>query len=383
MENDKVEGAEETTLASNENQGNENNESNSELKFDASAFTQVEESSLNEGENDATKAGDQGQQSSGEGSEEDDSTNDHVSWDHLSSSTEGGEGEQDQSESDEKDSQGGSDNGIPSADSDNDLGRNAESGESEGNSEGDSGDYTQLAKTLGVEPDKVVESIQSLRQEVEELRSYRTQSFNNDKIENWGKLKTLKDEDLVRKSLTSENMSSEDAEKQIAKWSDEGMLDVEANKVRRRLDNAIAHEQQTLENQEKERNVQIEEQNKKNLMDLRNTIDSTDEFFGMKMVKDESKLPQARTEHLNYVTDGKFAEEIGSSSKNLLEVAWLWKHKDAILSQLKRQGVDTGRKQMLDMIENTNQGSPSNSKQIPPNPETKKAFDSRKFTGQV
>ena len=367
----------------NQDQGGENKEGNSEHKFNVNDFTETGDSSLNEdGKNAEDGSSASGNDASG--SDDDDSTNDTLSWDSLGSSTSSDEKEEGQSESDEKDSSDGANNGDSNASSNNDLEQKAKSDDSEDIEGGKSVDYSSIAERLGVENDQkaVEDRILSLQEENEKLKSYRAQSYNNEKIQAWQKLKTEDDEALVRKSLKSEKMSDEDAEKQIAKWQEEDMLSLEANKVRRRLDGAIEYEQNQMAQSEKEQEAQMKKDNEQKLVQLRESIDSTDEMFGMKMSKDPEKLKQVRNEHLKYVVDGEFANEISQSPEALLQVAWLWKHREAMLSQMNLQGKNTGRKEMLDMIENTDQKHTSASKTLPPNPDQQsKAFDIGKFTG--
>jgi len=379
---DNVEGKEqsvETSHESNENQGNENKQEDSKPIFDPNIFTSSDEpSSLNSDENNSNESNSQANVDTANDSSDNDSTNGDFSWDTVSSSA---DTQDNQSESNANAESGNNESDSNEA-SNNDLEQNALSGDAK--DENTNVDYTAIATRLGMQeadPKEIQERIDNLIDENQQLKQNRTSGINNEKIENFSNLKKLEDKELLKRSLSAQKLSQDDMDKQMELWEDQGAVSLEANKVRRTLDDAINYEQQNEEKRFKEQEAQQIENENKRKEEIRKTLDSTDEMFGMKMTNDPEKLGEVRQAHYEYVTEGKLAEEIQKDPKNLLEIAWLWKNRDAILSQMKSQGTSNGRKEMTNMFENVQEKSVSTGS-LPPNPGNEESiFDPSKFTG--
>lgn len=352
----------------------ENNNQNEGISFDPKAFTSLgEESSSLSSEDSSSQESTDNSSSEVEDQEQQgqtDSAND-FSWDDSSST----DTQQDQSgasvnsevttlddESNNKD--------IDQNDLSNDNSLRGKANES----------LTVIGEQLGIE-NVDAETVQAkIRELQEENRQFRMNNNTNERIEGWSKLQKLEDDTLLRTYLESQGLSEEDIETQMEFYDSNGVVRVEANKVRNKIDSAIYNEQQQIEEQKK-LSVERERQDDVNRrQQLREGIDSVEEFFGMKIANNPEKYKEVRDKHYNYIADGDFAREISSDMNSLMEAAWLWKNRDFIITQMKKAGQNTGRKEILDEIANSTASTVSSSRELPPNPDdNSKAFDPKKF----
>jgi len=342
--------------------------------FDPGKFMGMDKESSLSSENNSSESNDEEETSNSE--DDEDSTDDSFSWDSLSSGTEAQE--EDQSTSNEERES----NDSNDEESNNDLEQEAQSD----NSEKDglvSPNFESIQERLGVDsPEDAQKRIDELIEENQRLQEKALSGQKNEQIENYSNLKRLPNDELVKRYLSSQGLSEEDIEIQMNVYEQNGTIGVEANKVRNKIDGAIKAEQYKLKKQIEEQKEQQAKADQQYVNELKTTIDSTDEFFGMKIASDPDKFDSVRKEHFQYIVNGDFAREIGENMKNLTEAAWLWKNRNAILSRMKKAGRNTGRKEILDSLSNVNTNS-NTTRQVPPNPNDESAgFDPDKFLGK-
>lgn len=235
-------------------------------------------------------------------------------------------------------------------------------------------DYKAVAKSSGLGEDIDDESkfnarVQEIVKENERLRSLETSNESAQLINSLESVAKLDDEPLVRKDLKASGMSDEKIEEWIDDAKANNTLKKDAMTVRNHIDQAIAVEKQTL-SKAKEATQQMQAKQKeqaeaqkandeRQLKQVREVMDKTEQMFGFAITDKPEKLKQVRDSHFDYVTTGKFHEEIVSSPENLIEVSWLWKNRGILKKALINKGVNLGKKEVLDKMGNPTTESPT------------------------
>jgi regulator of replication initiation timing len=220
--------------------------------------------------------------------------------------------------------------------------------------QGISDEQFQAFKTeLGLEANSIDELKKSMQEIVEENERLRTGGpLTNDKIKRFQEFKKLNSEELVKKDLEAQGFSGEKLTETIDTLKDNGLLDIEATKVRNAIDRAIKREEDGLMNRSKEADAKQQADREKSVKQLKGYIDEQTEMFGFKMAKDEESLAKVRENHHKYITSGSFLTEITKSEETLAQSAWLWKHRDTILRALGSKGKQSGRQELLNELGN-------------------------------
>ena len=161
------------------------------------------------------------------------------------------------------------------------------------------------------------------------------------------------DRKLVEADLEASGMEKTEVKDTVDRMQDSGLLKREAVMLRKNLQNYIANERDRLRKVEKERVANKEKANLENRKALQDYIKGKSDFFGGKIKNAEKK------ELYNYITSGNFSEELYSTHANVADAAFLWKYKDKIFKMLRGQGMETGKKSVIDKITNPNLGRKS------------------------
>ena len=161
------------------------------------------------------------------------------------------------------------------------------------------------------------------------------------------------DRKLVEADLEASGMEKTEVKDTVDRMQDSGLLKREAVMLRKNLQNYIANERDRLRKVEKERVANKEKANLENRKALQDYIKGKNDFFGGKIKNAEKK------ELYNYITSGNFSEELYSTHANVADAAFLWKYKDKIFKMLRGQGMETGKKSVIDKITNPNLGRKS------------------------
>ena len=175
----------------------------------------------------------------------------------------------------------------------------------------------------------------------------------NDTITQLQDFLKMGDRKLVEADLEASGLEKSEIKDTVDRMQDSGLLKREAVVLRKNLQNYIANERDRLRKVEKERVAEKEKANLENRKALQTYIKEKNDFFGGKIKNTEKK------ELYNYITSGEFAEELYSTHANVADAAFLWKYKDKIFKMLRGQGMETGKKSVIDKITNPNLGRKS------------------------
>jgi len=232
---------------------------------------------------------------------------------------------------------------------------------------------------LGLEAnniDEIKTSLETLVKENKELKEEVKYSGNtNKKIEDLENFLKLDDENLMRKSLEADGMAGDKLENVIDKYTDTGLLEVEALKIRSTLDRAIQSERQSIVKSDEADVAKQQESRTESVKSFTEYMQSQDSLFGFKLTGDPDKLPSVRENHVNYVTSGDYLSEITSSEQNLAESSWLWRNRKVLQKAFSNNGRQNGRAEILDKIGNPDKTTSSTFSE----PGNSNEFDPQKF----
>jgi len=216
--------------------------------------------------------------------------------------------------------------------------------------------FKQFAKDLGLEANNLEEVktvLDDLVKENKQLKEEVQYSGNtNKKIEDLEKFLKLDDENLMRKSLEADGLTGEKLDNAIEKYTNTGLLDVEALKVRSTLDKAIQSERQAIVKGQEAEVAKQQESRMESVKSFTEYMQSQDSLFGFKLTGDPDNLPKVRENHVEYVTSGKYLSEITSSEENLAQSSWLWRNREVLQKAFSNNGRQSGRAEILNKIGN-------------------------------
>ena len=211
-----------------------------------------------------------------------------------------------------------------------------------------------VAEKLGLEADDVDDLVEQITKVVS------TATVQDDTTSNINNLLKLGDEDLMKKELEAQGFSSEEIEDEMFAIVEGKQLKREARRVRRELQGALTqHKQQAIAMQEQEetQRANLIQDNRKKLW---KHLSKTDNMLGGKINRKQQE------DHYKYIASGTFEDEIASSHEAMAQAAWLWRYRDQIVKNMKRNGFERGKKHVLDTLTNPDLG-----KNTPvPEPET-------------
>ena len=159
-------------------------------------------------------------------------------------------------------------------------------------------------------------------------------------------LKSLEDEALVRKELEARGFTSDEVEDEIDIMIENNTIRSEARKVRKDLDVVIANETQQIVNQSQTADATQQAEIEAAQRELEEHMSKTTEMFGGKINKTQQQ------EHVKYISDGNFFDDVTATPKNMAEAAWLWKYRNQILKGMRTKGVEDGKAAILDRMTN-------------------------------
>jgi len=73
-------------------------------------------------------------------------------------------------------------------------------------------------------------------------------------------------------------------------------------------------------------------------------------MFGFAMAKDKESLGKVQKGHLNYITSGKFMNDVYESEESVAEVAWFVKNKKTIINAIRNKSLQQGKEAILNDI---------------------------------
>lgn len=215
--------------------------------------------------------------------------------------------------------------------------------------------YNVLREELGLEATSVKElkkQLQELEQENNELKELKHNNIENDKISRLNQFKNLSDEALLLESFKRQGFSDEEAQNAVDRYIDNQMIDIEAKKIRKGIDNAIAKERDNHVRSTQQEEARLQKEREESIESLKQYMNGVDTMYGLKIAKDEDGLSNVRKEHLKYITSGTFLNEVTMNNENLVEASWLWKNRDVITKSFYNKGKNEERKEFLDELQN-------------------------------
>lgn len=346
--------------------------------FDASKFVESDVESKKEDTEEDVEDTTSEDTSSEESSEEDSSeeseeTDDSFSWD-------GDEDDEETEESSEEKPTESEDSSEEAEETQEEDQQEEESNEEEVETSGVSNQFFEsLKEKVGIEvksEEELIAAFEQLAKNNAELQNtINAAGVTNKQIQKLEAFVKLEDEDLVKRDLELNGFDEEQVNKAIETLQDNGTLELEALKIRKNLQNYINQERNRVVEEKQQadakRNAESQEQQK----ELKDYLSKTDTMFGFKMAKSEKGIATQRTKHFDYITSGDFFADITKDNQSLAEVAWLWKHRDKILPAMKGAGETSGKRQILDSLENPSK----NVKQRVVDSTDKGEFDPNKF----
>lgn len=188
---------------------------------------------------------------------------------------------------------------------------------------------------------------EKLFKELEEARKAPISSGTNEVIQKLSDLNSKSDEDLIRLDLKKNGFSDDDIQESIDTYIDNGLLKIEAKKIRNTINKAITVEQEKLTQTNAQSGAMQKKEQEESVKALSEHISKTETMFGLKIAKDSESLAKVQKEHTKYITSGKYLSEITESSQNIAESAWLWKNRHVFTKAMINKGVQQGKEELL------------------------------------
>jgi hypothetical protein len=238
--------------------------------------------------------------------------------------------------------------------------------------------YKVIAQELGLEAntiDDLKNTLTEIQNENDKLRSQLSNNVENDKISKLQGILSKNNQELVRIDLENSGMSEAEINEAIDIYTDNGLLNIEAKKIRKNIEKAIDREKNLVLESNKNSEAMQQKETQEAIRSLSEHINGVDKMFGFPIAKDEATLLNKREEHIKYITSGDFLGDVTKNNENLTEAAWLWKNKDTILKAISNRGYNKGKSDILNDI-----GNPSSSEKTRfKDPEGSDNFDPKKF----
>lgn len=206
-------------------------------------------------------------------------------------------------------------------------------------------------KEIGIEAKDVDELIERVQGVLQEREIYQEAKYTNKNVDSWKKALNLEDKELVFRNFVAEGATKEEAQQMTESLDSNELLKQKGHEIRVALRGSISREQDSLKHSESEKVAKQQEGTERAKRQLQEHLSKTETMFGFKMGKAD-KLDKIRKSHFDYIQSGKFFEEVTSSPESIAEAAWFQKNKAQITKALKSKGIQTGKREVLDDINN-------------------------------
>lgn len=216
-------------------------------------------------------------------------------------------------------------------------------------------DFSAFTKEVGIEAKDETEFLTKVKEqqkELQELKSLALGGVTSKEIETVSGYLKFDDEKLLRQDMKFSGLDDETINDAVDKFKDAGLLKFEAAKVRATINKFIENKKYEKINADKQKTAQAQQANSDNLKSIREQMNKTDELFGFKIAKPEN-MQKARDEHYDYLTSGKFLDEITANPEAAIQAAFLWKHRDTIIKTMTNKAKSQGKQEVLSKLQNT------------------------------
>ena len=160
------------------------------------------------------------------------------------------------------------------------------------------------------------------------------------------------DKELLQKDLEAQGFKGEQLEEALDTLQDNGMLKVEAAKVRNAINSSIDNERSAITKEARDEDAKQLRDRDESVKALGSYLNKQNEMFGFKMAKDDETLKKVRDNHHKYITSGDFLQDITKNNESLAESAWLWKNRETLLKAARNGGLQQGRSEILNDMHN-------------------------------
>ena len=160
------------------------------------------------------------------------------------------------------------------------------------------------------------------------------------------------DQELLQKDLEAQGFKGEQLEEAMDTLQDNGMLKVEAAKVRNAINSSIQNERSAITQSTRDEDAKQLKDREDSVRALGSYLNKQNEMFGFKMAKDDETLKRVRDSHHKYITSGDFLQDITKNNESLAESAWLWKNRETLLKAARNGGLQQGRSEILNDMHN-------------------------------
>lgn len=244
--------------------------------------------------------------------------------------------------------------------------------------------FKQVAEGLGLDTEQfetveqLKEHLVSVEEENNKLRNSSGSNATNDAVQRLEALKNKEDEELVKLALEKDGFEGDKLDDAVDRYIDNGLIDIEAQKIRNTIDNAIVNEQNKITQSTVDADATQQQEHQESVRKLEEHIKKTDTMFGFKMAKDNDSLQDVQQGHTKYITSGKFMNDVFANEESLAEVAWFTRNKEVIIKAIANQSLQKGKKAILDDIREPEVVSPQRFR----DPEGSNEFDPKKFSAR-
>jgi len=206
-------------------------------------------------------------------------------------------------------------------------------------------------KEIGLEANDVEDLVKTVQGVLQEREIYQQGKYTNKNIDNWKKALNLEDRELVKKNFIAQGADEADAEAMTVSLESNDMVRTKSHEIRVAVRQSISREQESIKAKESADVAKQQEGTERAKKALQDHLEGTTTMFGFKMGK-EGDLGKIRKKHFDYIQSGKFFKDVTASEVSIAEAAWFQANKAQIIKALKNKGVQTGRQEILDDINN-------------------------------
>jgi len=215
--------------------------------------------------------------------------------------------------------------------------------------------FSAFADELGIKAKNMTElkeAMLELEADNKRLQESAGSNVTNKKIETLQSYLKFDDKDLLQKDLEAQGFRGDQLQEALDTLQDNGMLKVEAAKVRNAINGSIENERSAITQSARDEDAKQLRDREESVKALQTYLGDQTEMFGFKMAKDEETLTKVRDSHHKYITSGNFLKDITKDNESLAESAWLWKNRETLLKAARNNGLQQGRSEILNDLHN-------------------------------
>ena len=215
--------------------------------------------------------------------------------------------------------------------------------------------FSAFAGELGIKAKSMTElkeAMLELEADNKRLQESSKDNVTSKKISTLQTYLKFEDKELLQKDLEAQGFKGQQLEEAMDTLQDNGMLKVEAAKVRNAINSSIDNERSAITKESRDEDARQLRERDESVKALGSYLNKQNEMFGFKMAKDDETLKKVRDSHHKYITSGDFLQDITKNNESLAESAWLWKNRETLLKAARNGGLQQGRSEILNDMHN-------------------------------